>query len=158
MRITGGLAKNRKLHPIPKIKGRSVIRPTSDRVREALFSMIGEHVQGSHVLDLFAGTGSLGIEAMSRGAARVVFVDQNSRALELIRANLTTCFKNPQADTLRLQLDQPKAYRALKNRFAQNKFDLIFLDPPYEKNLAELTLKMVDFLLAPNLFSIKFRK
>ncbi|MDH3329106.1 MAG: RsmD family RNA methyltransferase, partial [Desulfobulbaceae bacterium] len=73
MRITGGTALNRKLKT-PGSGGKEIIRPTSDRVREALFNILGDRVAGARILDLFAGTGSLGIEALSRGASYAVFV------------------------------------------------------------------------------------
>jgi len=114
-------------------------------VREALFSILNEYVAGAAVLDLFAGTGALGLEALSRGAACAVFVDRSPGALELIRMNLHLCFEQPPATVMRLDLDKNSAFQALGNRFStHHPFDLIFLDPPYEKKLAENTLLMVE--------------
>ncbi len=145
MRITGGTARSRKL-TCPGPAGRNnAIRPTTDRVREALFSILNEYVAGAAVLDLFAGTGALGLEALSRGAAHAVFVDRSPRSLELIRMNLHLCFEKPPATVMRLDLDKNSAFQALANKFsARHRFDLIFLDPPYEKKLAEKTLLMVE--------------
>ncbi len=144
MRITGGTARSRKL-TCPGSSRNNAIRPTTDRVREALFSILNEYVAGAAVLDLFAGTGALGLEALSRGAACAVFVDRSPGALELIRMNLHLCFEQPPATVMRLDLDKNSAFQALGNKFSGNHpFDIIFLDPPYEKKLAEKTLLMVE--------------
>ena len=87
MRITGGHSKGRHLAPL---KGLS-IRPTSDKVRESIFNLIGQDLSGLNVLDLFSGTGSLGIEALSRGASWVLFIDNDPQSLNTIRKNLTLC-------------------------------------------------------------------
>lgn len=150
MRITGGTAKGRKLCS-PK-GAKDSIRPTSDRVREALFSILGERVMSARVLDLFAGTGSLGLESLSRGAASAVFVDQSPQALELIRTNLYHCFNTVQPELVHLDLSRSIGFTSLAKRMAPGRqFDLIFLDPPYEKKLAELALTMVETtsLVAP---------
>jgi 16S rRNA (guanine966-N2)-methyltransferase len=100
-------------------------RPTSDRVREALFSVLGD-VEGADVLDLFAGSGALGIEALSRGAASAVFVDSASAAVAAIRHNL-------EALGLREQIVKRKLPQALKAaQIASRHYDLVFLDPPYQ--------------------------
>jgi 16S rRNA (guanine966-N2)-methyltransferase len=140
MRITGGTARGRNLAG-PKS---GIIRPTSDRVREALFSIIAAEVPGSTVLDLYAGTGAFGLEALSRGAAAAVFVDQSKQAMALIQDNLSRCFAGAKAALLQVDLARPDSLARLKNRLpAGMLFDLIFLDPPYEKNLAEKTLAAV---------------
>ena len=144
MRITGGTAKNRKLIG-PKTGRNAEVRPTSDRVREAVFSIIGDRIRGACVLDLFAGTGSLGLEAISRGAAEVVFVDQSPFCLDLIRRNLEQCFPGFPARLLRLDLRSARSSALLRGLVSGGKkFQLIFLDPPYEKKLAETALTMVD--------------
>lgn len=144
LRITGGTAKNRKLIS-PKTGRKAEIRPTSDRVREAVFSILGDRVRNAYVLDIFAGTGSLGIEALSRGAAQAVFVDQSSLCLNLIRRNLELCFPDIPARLLRLDLRNAGNYSQLQDLVSGGKkFQLIFLDPPYEKKLAETALTMVD--------------
>ena len=143
MRITGGTSRGHALIG-PKSSNRS-IRPTSDRTREALFNILAREVPGSSVLDLFAGTGSLGIEALSRGANLAVFVDQSRQALEIIHANLSHCFTAPRASLIQLNLNRTDVIRQLKAKLpAELLFDLVFLDPPYEKKLAQKTLQMVD--------------
>ena len=143
MRITGGKARSRKLLT-PKHSGKENIRPTSDRVREALFSILGNLLTDARVLDLYAGTGSFGLDALSRGAKHVVFVDELSLSLKLIQQNLHNCFEQPPAEVMRLNLEKTSSYTTLQDRFAKRKpFDLIFLDPPYEKKMAETTLTMI---------------
>lgn len=107
-------------------------RPTSDRVREALFSMLGPLHADMRVLDLFAGTGALGIEALSRGAGHVTFVDTDRRAITAIRTNLEALGAGPQA----ARTDRRDAGAVLRDaRTAADPYDLVFLDPPYEHAL-----------------------
>lgn len=145
MRITGGTQRSRKLIT-PKPSGKDHIRPTSDRVREALFSILGEQrVRDARVLDLFAGTGSFGLDALSRGAEQVVFVDGFPQSLMLVKQNLHACFGNSRAQALRLDLGKSSSYESLKKQYAALAgFDVIFLDPPYEKKLAETALTMIE--------------
>jgi 16S rRNA (guanine966-N2)-methyltransferase len=143
MRITGGSARGHNL-VTPK-SGCKFIRPTSDRVREALFSILAKEIPGGTVLDLYAGTGALGLEALSRGAEAAVFVDQSRQALALIYGNLRACFSTAEASLLQLNLSRPDSLRRLKKKMPPGRlFDLVFLDPPYEKKLAATTLKMVE--------------
>ena len=143
MRITGGTARGRKLNT-PKTRGRDEIRPTSDRVREALFNILGPNLDGSHVLDLYAGTGSLGLEALSRGASRAVFVDRSVQALELARRNHSLCFPDCPAAFLKLDLGRESFIRILARQVEEaGPFDLVFLDPPYGKKLAERPLTLL---------------
>jgi 16S rRNA (guanine966-N2)-methyltransferase len=121
MRITGGEHGGRTLL-VPKS---DAIRPTQDRVREALFSMLQTEVPGSDFLDLFAGTGAVGLEALSRGAARVTFVEQNVRHLDVLRRNLAAIA--PAAETTVVRAD---VYRYLTS-YAGGGFSLAFADPPY---------------------------
>jgi len=112
------------------------IRPTPDRVREAVFSSIASRLPGATVLDLFAGTGAMGLEALSRGAERAVFVDEDPGAIRLIRANTTLCGAAERASIV-----HASAERALKRLSAAGeRFDVIFMDPPYGKGLVERTL------------------
>lgn len=151
MRITGGIVQGRNLAG-PKAKTRK-IRPTSDRVREALFNILAGLIPGRTVLDLFAGTGALGIETLSRGAAVAVFVDQDVEALELVRTNLMHCFDQPNAYVYRINLSRRSGLQKLKSKIPPNLlFDLVFIDPPYQKNLAEKMLVMVEKagILSPN--------
>jgi 16S rRNA (guanine(966)-N(2))-methyltransferase RsmD len=111
-------------------------RPTADRVKEALFSIIQFDVVSSRVLDLFGGTGQLGIEALSRGAKSAVFVDEQETACKLIRENLKrTCLER---DARVVRSD----YRAFLNSTKET-FDIIILDPPYAEDFLENSLKMI---------------
>lgn len=151
MRIISGNAKGLRLHSPPG-KGQS-IRPTSDRCREALFSIIHKHIQGASVLDLFSGTGALGLEAMSRGARCALFVDKQPLALQLIKKNIETyeqCLNSPSALTadafMVLQRDLRKGLGFLKKCQDPTEvpFDIIFVDPPYAKGCAQQMLKELD--------------
>lgn len=161
MRIISGYARGRKLHSPP---ARSHdIRPTSDRAREALFNIIANRVQGASVLDLFAGTGALGIEALSRGAMNVCFVDSHPQALDLISRNIQICmdaFDRQQetldSDSIPCNPNAPKPATLIKHDlrrglpFFSDKmrltsgFDLIFLDPPYSQGLSTLLLHTLN--------------
>lgn len=123
MRITGGLAKGR---PIKAPPGHHT-RPTLARVREAIFNILGGAVYESSFLDLFAGSGSVGLEALSRGAARVLFVEARPENCALIRANLRSTGLGEGASVW--CLDALKALRRLTAK--KEKFDIIFADPPY---------------------------
>lgn len=122
-------------------------RPTSDRVKEALFSILesAEAVRGAQVLDLFAGSGALGIEALSRGAAHVTLVDTSRPALEALRKNLVHTNYTSQATVLGLN-----AFNALDQLVRQQaRFDLILIDPPYNHGLQVKVLERIDPLLVP---------
>ena len=141
MRITGGSARGRKLLP-PKS---DQIRPTCDRVREALFNILGPRLQDARVLDCFAGTGALGIEALSRGADFALFVDQSLEAGRLIQANLRSVIAQPRAAFERMNLAATASLQpCLKHLPTGERFDLIFMDPPYRKDLALKVLRMVE--------------
>jgi 16S rRNA (guanine966-N2)-methyltransferase len=112
------------------VPGRTT-RPTSDRVKEAMFSIIGPFWQDGVVLDLFAGTGALGIEALSRGMERAVFIDQDAKALHVIKENLRLCGFVDRAEVYRQ--DAGKALQILARH--DRVFDLIFLDPPYRLHI-----------------------
>ncbi len=143
MRITGGSTKGHHLTG-PKA-GWSFIRPTGDRVREALFNILAAEISGTTVLDLYAGTGAIGIEALSRGAEAAIFVDQSRQALELVHANLCSCFPGAKASLQQLNLSRPDSIERLKKKMPERLlFDIVFLDPPYEKKLAEKSLRMVE--------------
>ncbi len=146
MRIISGLARGRKL--ITPDKSGS-IRPTTDRAREALFSIIGDRVHSARVLDLYAGTGALGLEAFSRGAEQVFFVEKHANALNIIKKNCTLCttgMTNLQGDEL--VVVQHDLRRGLRFRHPtcdeSLNFNLIFLDPPYKNGLAEECLSFLD--------------
>ncbi|MDS1029899.1 16S rRNA (guanine(966)-N(2))-methyltransferase RsmD [Bacillota bacterium LX-D] len=133
MRIISGKAKG---HPIVAPKGFDT-RPTTDRVREAIFNIIQMHISGAEVLDLFAGTGALGIEALSRGAKKAFFVEKSLPALKCIEKNLLTTKLKDFAYIL-----NSDAFFYLTN--CKEKFDLIFLDPPYGHNLVERALEIIS--------------
>ena len=132
MRVITGSARGRKL----KTPASYDIRPTTDNVKEAVFNIIQFDVEGRRVLDLFAGTGQLGIEALSRGAKSCVFIDENREALRIVKENLKTCgFSAPV-----LQED------ALSYLRRGERFDLIFLDPPYDAGLYEPVLNTINLV------------
>ena len=132
MRVISGTARGRHLH---ELQGMDT-RPTTDKVKEALFNIIQFDVPGSRVLDLFSGTGQLGIEALSRGAERCVFVDKRREAVSLIRENVRSVGLADQA-----QIIQGDALDYLKR--CREQFGLIFLDPPYQTNLLESALTSI---------------
>jgi len=136
MRIISGTSKGRKL-VTPK---RYSLRPTSDRVKESLFNILGSEIQGKVVLDLFAGTGNLGIEALSRGAKRVIFVEKGRQALRLIKTNIDQFGLADRSEIL--PRDVNRAIGILKQR--EECFDLILMDPPYEKGLIQRTLMKLN--------------
>ena len=136
MRIISGAAKGRRL-AVPK---QDSLRPTSDRVKESIFNIIGKEVDGKVVLDLFAGTGNLGIEALSRGAKKAVFIEKSREAVRLIQRNLSACQMEEGAEILVKEVDQ--AIPILKQR--GESFDLIIIDPPYERGWIQKTLKALN--------------
>ena len=144
MRITGGQAKGRRL---AAFKGLD-IRPTSDMVRKAIFDLIGQDLAGLKVLDLFAGTGSLGIEALSRGASRAVFADQSQKSIDLIQRNLKICGLEGEGIVWKGNLVQRFPGKRL---LGEKGVDLVFIDPPYEKGLVTLIISGISQkgILAP---------
>jgi 16S rRNA (guanine966-N2)-methyltransferase len=119
--VIAGTAKGLRLAPVP-----SGVRPVSDRAREGIFSSLGGRVLDSRVLDLFAGTGALAIEALSRGAADAVLVEQAPRAIATVRDNLRRTRTGDRARVVRAD-----ARRFLERAMAERPFDLVFVDPPY---------------------------
>lgn len=138
MRVISGSAKLRRLEPV---KGQD-IRPTSDRVKEAIFTIIQFDIEGKNVLDLFAGTGQLGIEALSRGAQGAVFLDNSPTAIETVRKNLLNTGFYTKAKVYKMSYD---AYL----RTSSERFDIAFLDPPYNKNLLPPALYAVADRMNP---------
>jgi len=145
LRVISGTAGGLHL----KSPKRHALRPTQDRIRQVIFSSLAELVPGARVLDLFAGTGSFGIEALSRGAASTTFVEQDKEAVQCIHDNLAHCHLQGdvrQADVPSF-LEKPPAER----------FDLIFADPPYVKSRGALDddpllRQVIPFLLPDGLF------
>lgn len=128
-----------------KYRGRKIIgfdidgtRPTMDRVKESLFAMIQENIKDKTVLDLFSGSGNLGIEAISQGAKKAFLVDSNSKACKIIKKNIETIsIENAEI----LNMDYKKVLRYLQEN--NIKLDLIFLDPPYKTNYIENSIKLI---------------
>ncbi len=152
MRIISGIARGLQLSTPP---GKSrTIRPTSDKGREALFSILGRQVVGAVVLDLYAGTGALGIEALSRGAAAALFVDNSKASLTLLSRNIAIFEKCigrsntavPTAKVIKANLEKGLPSFITANRADRHLFDIIFMDPPYDKGLALTTLQHLDGL------------
>ena len=131
MRVISGKYKGRFLNGF-NING---TRPTMDRVKESMFAMIQDYLKDAIVLDLFAGSGSLGIEALSNGASKCYFVDNNQMAIDTIKKNTIGI-----DDTVILKKD---CFKALEN--FDIKFDIILLDPPYHDNLINKTLKKIKY-------------
>lgn len=132
MRVITGTARGRRLG---ELTGKDT-RPTTDRVKEGLFNVIQFDIEGRRVLDLFAGTGQLGIECLSRGAAHCTFVDQRKDAVKLVRGNLEAT-----GLTERAKVVQGDSLSFLSG--TREKYHLIFLDPPYDANLLETTLNRI---------------
>jgi 16S rRNA (guanine966-N2)-methyltransferase len=122
MRIIAGRLKGRRLQG-PRWAG---LRPTSDSLRETLFNILGDRVEGTRVLDAYAGTGALGIEALSRGAAHVTFIERDRRATALVTRNLAACGIGEGYTMV------PAAFEIAAARLRGERFDLILLDPPYD--------------------------
>jgi 16S rRNA (guanine966-N2)-methyltransferase len=153
VRIISGSAKGLQLYS-PGKREKS-IRPTSDRVREAVFNVLAQKILASDILDLFSGTGALGIEALSRGALGAVFVDNSSKALQLIRKNivkyLETTGEDRQIKVVKKDLSGNFG-RQLSAIIQGRSFDLIFADPPYGRISGPALLENIDgaALLKPN--------
>lgn len=136
MRVIAGEAKGRKLRSVHSAQ----VRPSGDRVKEALFSSLGQRVVGSHVLDLYAGSGALGIEALSRGASHAVFVENDRKALEMIELNLDATGLRDRAeisakDAMRFAREWPEPGGA---------FDLVLIDPPYVLGLPSDVIETLE--------------
>ena len=138
MRVISGTAKGRRL---ASFRGNN-IRPTADRVKESLFNIIASNfgpLENKKVLDLFSGTGNLGIEALSRGAAEITFVDENPRSINILKKNIDICGFTDRSEVLLTKVENGIRLLSKKGR----RFNLVFLDPPYEKGFIEKTLKEV---------------
>jgi 16S rRNA (guanine966-N2)-methyltransferase len=136
LRIISGALKGKRLYSVRDTS----IRPTADRLRESIFNILSQRVLGAVVIDLFAGTGALGIEALSRGAESVVFVDNGKGALSVLRRNIDSCMLDQKANIVKWNIKQN--LNCIKSK--KQHFDLIFLDPPYDKDLITPTLFNLD--------------
>ena len=141
MRIVGGEARGRPLRAVPG----TTTRPTADRVRQSLFDLLGQRMEGLSVLDLYAGTGAMALEALSRGAASAVLIESDARACAAIFHNIAALKYDERAELIRGEV--PGALSQLRGR----RFDLVFSDPPYALEAAGQTLAALhgDDLLAP---------
>ncbi|WP_182199053.1 16S rRNA (guanine(966)-N(2))-methyltransferase RsmD [Paraliobacillus salinarum] len=136
MRVVAGLYKGHRIDAVPN----KLTRPTTDKVKEALFQMIGPFFDGGLFLDLFAGSGALGIEAISRGMGQGIFVDQQSKAIQTIYSNIKKLDIESKVEVYRTD-----AFRALKAASKRELiFNIIFLDPPYKKVSYEKLLKQIS--------------
>ena len=138
MRVTGGILRGRRIL-VPKRD----VRPTQDKVREALFSILGPRVFGVRFLDAFAGSGAVGIEAWSRGASQVCWVESDPKTVQVIQSN------NETLCDLEGEVVQADAWRYLKKSIERDPFDIVFLDPPYDcfSETTDETQSMVGRLL-----------
>jgi 16S rRNA (guanine(966)-N(2))-methyltransferase RsmD len=145
MRIIAGELKGRRL----KTPAWDGLRPTSDKLRETLFNVIAARVAGARVLDLYAGTGAIGIEALSRGARHVTFVENDTRAIRLIEQNLRAAGVSDRCAIIRFRLgtrhDSNDSLRSLEAA----SFDVIFLDPPYDEPDLAAVIAFAQPLLLP---------
>ena len=130
MRVISGTVRGKRL----KEPSNYEIRPTTDKVKESIFNIIQFDIEGRNVLDLFAGTGQLGIECLSRGAQTVTFVDKSKEAISIVKQNLKACGLEG-----KVVQDDSIAYLS-----RGNKFDIIILDPPYATNLLEKALEIIN--------------
>jgi 16S rRNA (guanine966-N2)-methyltransferase len=136
IRIIGGELKGKKLITVPGMR----TRPTADRVRESIFNILDHRVRDASVLDLFAGTGAMGLEALSRGAESVVFADDNPAALVALKKNIKNCSLENRTHTIK--------WNILKNlnilRSQKPSYNLVFIDPPYNKEMVRPILSNLD--------------
>ena len=138
MRVITGSARGTRLKTLEGLD----VRPTTDRVKEGMFSAIQFEIPGARVLDLFAGSGQLGIEALSRGAKQAVFVDQSKESLAVVKENLKKC-----GFTDNCEIHQKTAESFLRS--ARGTFDMIFLDPPYRMQILEKIIPELPAVLSP---------
>ena len=135
MRVIGGNARGRRL----KVPKGQAVRPTSDRVKEALFNILPHDLSGIRLLDLFAGTGNVSIEAISRGAAEAILIDSSEKSGKVIRENLRSV-----GFTDRASIRIAPVSRALRSLALRGEtFDMIFLDPPYQRNCIKACLEAI---------------
>lgn len=134
MRVIAGSARRLQLKTLDGLD----TRPTTDRIKETLFNMIADGLYGCAFLDLFAGSGGIGIEALSRGAKRGVFVEKNPKAMAYVKENLARTRLSDKAETM-----QTDAFSALAGLNGRCRFDYIFMDPPYGRELEKRALGYV---------------
>jgi 16S rRNA (guanine966-N2)-methyltransferase len=134
--VIGGIHRGRRLRTVEGL----AVRPTSDRLRETLFNILAPHVAGCRFLDICAGSGAIGVEAISRGAKQVTFIDSSRRACSVIEANLHALGVESEAAIINRD-----AVAALKQLAKENKqFDIIFFDPPYASDIYQEVMRLLD--------------
>lgn len=138
MRVISGTARGTKLETLEGLR----TRPTTDRVKEGIFSSIQFIIPGAKVLDLFAGSGQMGIECLSRGAEKAVFVDNNRQALDIVIKNIKSCGLFSKARAVNMSAEEFL-------NFSKDKFDLIFLDPPYNMGILDEIMEKVYQITNP---------
>lgn len=148
MKIIGGQFKGRNFY-MP-----AGIRPTQDIIRKAVFDILGQDITGLDFLELFSGSGAMGLEAFSRNAEKVTFVEKDQACVDVLMKNLQLLgLENYESAGSRIRLIQNDSFMSIK-RLAQNKekFDIVFADPPYDRDLAKKTLKTLEAydILQPN--------
>lgn len=142
MRIISGTARGTTLYTL---EGNDTTRPTLDRVKESLFNIIQNKLKDAHILDLFAGSGALGIESLSRGAKKTIFCDKSKKAIDIINKNIIKTHFEEKVEILN------KDYKTALNMLSNDiKFDIIFIDPPYAENIAT---KSVEEIISLDLLS-----
>ena len=141
MRIISGTARGRRLKTLEGMD----VRPTTEKVKEAIFSSIQFDLPQATVLDLFAGSGQLGLEALSRGAKRAYLIDHSPKALSVIRENVAAAGFSEQAEVI-----QTEAAAFLKSSAPTMQWDLVFLDPPYRHDTIQEMLKLLGHHVAPD--------
>ncbi len=141
MKVVGGKYKGREIKSISKNKDKEgILRPTMEKVRKAFFDILSDTIEDAYFLDLFAGTGAMGIEALSRGAKKVVFVEKDKKFVRLIEENLKA-LNIPEDKYEILNMDYKDALEYLSKR--GDKFDFIYCDPPYDRKYYEDVIKLV---------------
>lgn len=135
MKVSGGIAKGRKLK-VPK----ACLRPTSEKVKEALFNILREKVKGSVFVDLYSGTGGIGLDALSRGAKRVVFVETNPSSVKILKDNISSLGFDDRAEVLSSDAGEFLHKTIMKGE----RFDILFLDPPYHTGEMERIFKVLS--------------
>jgi 16S rRNA (guanine966-N2)-methyltransferase len=152
MRIVGGSARGLHLSPVGDGDAAAHLRPTSDRVRESIFNLLinggyGNPLRGARVLDVFAGTGALGLEALSRGAEQAVFIENGAVSSGILRKNISLMRAEARCEILRRDALKPGINPG-------ERFDVIFMDPPYGKAMGEAALGALQDWIAPEAFVI----
>lgn len=137
MRVITGIARGRRLRTLD---GDDIVRPTAEKVKEAVFSIIQFDIEGRNVLDLFAGSGQMGIEALSRGARRCTFVDASRQSIEVVRQNVRACGFE---DSSSIVLSDSLGYLSR----CRERFDIAFLDPPYASGLIPRALEPLSSIM-----------